>query len=78
VDSIAQPYGINAVGHQGLFHDEATGLVYNPARMLHLRFDSFMQRNLLGYVDGLNSYTIHYVSHIHRYYHSDCCIHGVL
>ncbi|MCC6680457.1 MAG: hypothetical protein IT445_06090 [Phycisphaeraceae bacterium] len=48
---------MNAVGHQGLFHDEESGLVYNRARMLHPRLGRFMQRDPLGYVDGMATYT---------------------
>ncbi|MFP4144843.1 MAG: RHS repeat-associated core domain-containing protein [Phycisphaeraceae bacterium] len=43
-------------GHQGLMHDAATGLVYNRARMLHPRLGRFMQRDPLGYVDGMSVY----------------------
>ena len=38
VSRVAQPWGLNAFGHQGLMHDEeigSGGLVYNRARMLH-------------------------------------------
>ncbi len=53
---VTQPYGLNEFGHQGLLHDEETGLVYNRARMLHPRLGRFMQRDPLGYVDGFNLY----------------------
>jgi len=43
-----------SLGHQGLWHDEETGLVYNRARMLHMTLGRFMQRDPLGYVDGNN------------------------
>ncbi|MFP4144640.1 MAG: RHS repeat-associated core domain-containing protein, partial [Phycisphaeraceae bacterium] len=43
-------------GHQGLLHDAATGLVYNRARTLLPRFGRFMQRDPLGYVDGMGVY----------------------
>ncbi len=46
----------SSVCHQGLLHDEETGLVYNRARMLHPRLGRFMQRDPLGYVDGFNLY----------------------
>ena len=43
-------------GHQGLLHDEATGLIYNRARYLHPGLGRFMQRDPLGYVDGMSVY----------------------
>jgi RHS repeat-associated protein len=53
-------------GHQGLLHDEETGLVYNRARMLHPILGRFLQRDLTqkngeitadsGYRDGMNLY----------------------
>ena len=67
VGSTAQPYGLNDIGHQGLMHDEETGLVYNRARMLSPRLGRFTQRDLLGidyyqsaagdgYQDGMSLY----------------------
>jgi RHS repeat-associated protein len=56
VAGIAQPYGINTVGHQGLFHDEAIGLIHNRDRILHPRFGRFNQPDQLWYVDGMNLY----------------------
>ena len=47
---------LNPFGHQGLHHDEATGLVYNRARMLHPGLGRFVQRDPLGYVDGMSVY----------------------
>jgi RHS repeat-associated protein len=44
------------VGHQGLMHDTNTSLVYNRARMLHPGLGRFMQRDPLGYVDGMSLY----------------------
>jgi RHS repeat-associated protein len=44
------------IGHQGLYHDTATGLVYNRARMLNPTLGRFMQRDPLGYVDGMSVY----------------------
>ncbi len=41
-------------GHQGLMHDEESGLVYNRARMLDPTLGRFVQRDSLGYQDGLN------------------------
>jgi RHS repeat-associated protein len=42
------------VGHQGLTHDEESGLVCNRNRMLHPLLGRFVQRDLLGYVDGMS------------------------
>ncbi|QNN21562.1 RHS repeat protein [Planctomycetales bacterium ZRK34] len=56
VGGIPQPYGLCEFGHQGLFHDEELGLIYNLARMLHPKFGRFMQRDPLGYVDGMSTY----------------------
>ena len=47
---------LNPIGHQGLHHDAETGLVYNRARMLHPTLGRFMQRDPLGYVDGMSVY----------------------
>ena len=44
------------IGHQGLMHDEETGLVYNRARILHPKIGRFMQRDPLGYLDGMSLY----------------------
>jgi RHS repeat-associated protein len=54
--SVIQPYGICEIGHQGLMHDEETDLIYNRARMLHPILGRFIQRDPLGYVDGLSLY----------------------
>jgi len=54
--TVTQPYGVCDVGHQGLVHDEASGLVWNRARVLHPGLGRFMQRDPLGYVDGMGSY----------------------
>ncbi len=54
-----QPYGLNPLGHQGLWHDEAVAggaEVYNRARHLHPGLGRFAQRDPLGYVDGMNVY----------------------
>jgi RHS repeat-associated protein len=40
------------VGHQGLAHDEESGLVYNRARQLHPALERFAQRDPLSYSDG--------------------------
>jgi RHS repeat-associated protein len=44
------------VGHQGLYHDPVTDLVYNRHRMLHTQLGRFTQRDPLGYVDGMSVY----------------------
>jgi RHS repeat-associated protein len=44
------------VGHQGLMHDDESGLVYNRNRVLHPGLGRFMQRDPLGYVDGVSLY----------------------
>ena len=46
----------NEFGHQGLLHDEETGLIYNRARFLHPTLGRFMQQDPMGYVDGINLY----------------------
>lgn len=51
----ASDFGLK-IGHQGLHHDPVTGLVYNRNRMLHTQLGRFMQRDPLGYVDGMSSY----------------------
>ncbi|WP_428940714.1 RHS repeat-associated core domain-containing protein [Fontivita pretiosa] len=42
------------IGHQGLMHDTNTTLIYNRARMLHPGLGRFMQRDPIGYWDGMN------------------------
>ena len=63
VADVAQPYGLNSIGHQGLRHDPETGLVYNRARMLHVSLGRFVQRDPInqnqpggGYQDGMSLY----------------------
>jgi RHS repeat-associated protein len=51
-----QPYAVCDVGHQGLVHDEESGLVYNRARALNAAIGRFAQRDSFEYVDGMNSY----------------------
>lgn len=53
---VTTAYALNEFGHQGLYHDEELGLVYNRARILHPRFGRFMQRDILQYVDGMSFY----------------------
>ena len=52
----SHPFGLNPFGHQGLPHDAETGLIYNRNRMLHTTLGRFVQRDPLGYVDGMNRY----------------------
>jgi RHS repeat-associated protein len=56
VASVSQPYGLNDFGHQGLLHEHPDDLVYNRARVLHVRLGRFAQRDQLEYVDGLSFY----------------------
>ena len=51
----------NPIGHQGLYHDGETGLVYNRLRMLSPSLGRFMQRDPIGYPDGLNAYAAYHV-----------------
>lgn len=49
------------IGHQGLLHDKefgpaSTGLVHNRRRTLNPNLGRFMQRDPLGYPDGMNAY----------------------
>jgi RHS repeat-associated protein len=44
------------MSEQGLCHDPTTGLIYNRNRMLHPWLGRFMQRDPLGYVDGMSLY----------------------
>ena len=53
--------GSNPIGHQGLYHDGETGLVYNRLRMLSPSLGRFMQRDPIGYPDGLNAYAAYHV-----------------
>ena len=57
VDSPATAaYGICDIGHQGLMHDKEFGLIYNRARYLSPKLGRFLQRDPMGYVDGMNLY----------------------
>jgi len=51
----------NPLGHQGLRHDAATGLIYNRARMRDPIRSRWMQRDPLGYVDGANLYAAYHL-----------------
>jgi RHS repeat-associated protein len=44
------------VGHQGLWQDGETGLMYNRARHLHPSLGRFVQRDPIGHMDGMNLY----------------------
>jgi len=44
----------NDRGHQGLWHDGETGLIYNRARYRSVSLGGWMGRDPLGYVDGMN------------------------
>ena len=48
VGGVPQPYGLCEFGHQGLQHDEESGLVYNRIRILLPALGRFMQRDPLG------------------------------
>jgi len=50
------PVGICDFGHQGLLHDKEFGLIHNRARCLHPTLGRFLQRDPLGYVDGMGLY----------------------
>jgi len=58
----AGPYAIGnqlhtaALAWQGLFNDLETGHSYNRARTLDHRLGRFMQRDPLGYIDGMSLY----------------------
>ena len=51
---VDQPYAINDFGHQGLTHDEDTGLIENRARMYVPPLGRFAQRDPLKYIDSLH------------------------
>jgi RHS repeat-associated protein len=57
ISSVAQPYGICEVGHQGLFHDEESGKIYVRSREFDPNLGRWDQRDYLGgYADGMNLY----------------------
>ncbi len=47
----------NPLGHQGMHHDQESGLVYNRYRYRQAEMGRWLQRDPLGYVDGLNLYS---------------------
>ena len=53
-------YGVQ-MGFQGLYHDDESGLIYNRARMLDPGTGRFIQRDPLGYPDGMNTYAAYHV-----------------
>ncbi len=48
-------------GFQGLLHDQETGLIENRARILDPLTGRFLQRDPLGYPDGMNAYAGYHV-----------------
>ena len=64
---VQQPYGLCRIGHQGLAHDEETGsgggggLIHNRARTRSPQLGRFLQRDPLGYVDGMNVYAGYHI-----------------
>jgi RHS repeat-associated protein len=57
----ASGIALNEIGHQGLPHDEESGLIYNRARMLHPTLGRFTQRDPLEYVDGSTMYGSYHI-----------------
>ena len=56
-----QEYSLCTIGFQGLMHDEVTGNIYQRAREYSPRLGRFMQRDPLGYPDGMNTYAAYHV-----------------
>jgi len=54
---------LNTIGHQGLAHDEETGLVYQRNRMWNVHLGRFNQVDPTGYPDGLHRYAGYHVMH---------------
>lgn len=48
-------------GFQGLLHDDESGLIENRNRMLDPETGRFLQRDMLGYPDGMNAYGAYHV-----------------
>jgi len=61
--AIAMPHALCDLGHQGLKHDDETGLIENRNRMLNPATGRFQQRDPLGYPDGMNRYAGYHVMH---------------
>jgi RHS repeat-associated protein len=51
------------IGHQGLMHDEVTGLIYQRARIWNPPLGRFNQPDPLGYPDGMNRYAGYHIMH---------------
>jgi len=51
-----KPYTLCDIGHQGLRHEDESGLIYNRHRYLHVRFGRYMSADKAGYVDGMNAH----------------------
>ena len=55
-DGSTATHGLSQFGHQGLRHDDASGLIYNRVRMLSPIFGGLTQRDGLRYIDSANLY----------------------
>ena len=55
-DDEEQAYGLNDIGHQGLPHDDESGLIYNRYRYVIPRLGRFMNPDKAGYVDGMSAH----------------------
>ena len=58
---IPRPHALCTIGFQGLMHDEVTGNICQRAREYSVRLGRFMQRDPLGYPDGMNTYAAYHV-----------------
>ena len=56
VASVRQPYGLCDFGHQGLALDKEFGQYYNRSRQFLFRSARFLNRDPLGYSDGMSLY----------------------
>jgi len=52
-DAEEQPYGLNDIGHQGLPHDDESGLIYNRYRYVIPRLGRYNGPDKAGYADGM-------------------------
>ncbi len=55
-DAAVGAHGLNPFGHQGLMHDDVSGLVNNRRRMLQITLARFGQRDRERYVDASDLY----------------------
>jgi len=55
-DDEEQPYGLNDIGHQGLPHDDESGLIYNRHRYVVPRLGRFNGPDPTGYIGGMGLY----------------------